>query len=605
MAENKPQAVKYLLQIFRACGTIAEKRLFREETGMRQGKKLFERLTRCDWLFLVGFILVALFCLWKAPLEIQGQDEAFYLTIPKRLLDGDIFIADEWHGSQFAAVFSYPLIWLHRLFFGYDAIVLHFRYLYVFFQALCSAVIYACFRKHGLFAVLASLYFFLFTPFDIMALSYNTIGLMLVTLTGVILATAKRRRTYCLSGVLFSGAVLCCPHLAAGYALYSAAVLIYAAAARGRRNGILVKWGLFTLSCGVCAVLLLAFMLTRASFSEIWHSLPMLFSDPEHIQNPILDTLRYYHLCIVTMVPHGRVSSAVCVAALLMAVMDNRRSARKLFYLSVPSVIALATLAELCPNVASTGYNSIMFPLAPVGLMAFVVTEKKDPRVFLFTYLGGMTYSLCIFFSSNNGVYILTAMSAAANTGSIILIGNALKETKTVDKQLFRDLSCLLIILFAAQYALMIYTKVNHKFWSSADNSSFSQVIQEGPYQGIRVTPETEAAYLAELETLRPLLDKEGSVLYAATRTWYYLATPELSIGAYSAWLSGQTDITIERLDIYYERNPGKLPDYIFIPIQNSWNMEYFQQRILDPYGYVRISDDSAIIYSRAEELRQ
>lgn len=569
---------------------------------MRRGKRLFERLTHYDRIFLAGFILVALFCLWKAPLEIQGQDEAFYLTIPKRLLDHDIFLVDEWHGSQLAAIFLYPLIWLHRLFFGYDAIVLHFRYIYVFFQALCSAVIYRCFRKHGLFAVLSSLYFFLFTPFDIMALSYNTIGLMLVTLTGTALATAEHHRTYFLSGVLFAGAVLCCPHLIAGYAFYSAAVLIYAAAVRSRRKDTAVKWVWFTLGGGMCAVLLLIFILTRASFSEVWHSVPMLFSDPEHIRKPIINTLCAYGLSIIRLVPHGLVNTAVYGVALLMAVMDNRRCARKMIYIGVSAVIAVVTLAELAPGVTATGYNSIMFPLAPVGLMAFVVTEKRDFRVFLFTFLGGMTYSLCIFFSSNNGVYILTAMSAAANVGSIILIGSALAEAKADDRQLFRDLCAILVILFAAQYSLMIYTKIHHKFWSDSDNSALTQVIQEGPYKGIRVTPETETLYLEELTALRPLFDKEGRVLYAAERTWYYLATPELGIGAYSAWLSGQTDTAIERLSIYYGQNPEKLPDYIFIPIRNSWNMTTMGQRILDPYGYVQISDDGAIIYSRALE---
>ena len=566
---------------------------------MPQGKRFFERLTRYDWIFLTGFILVALLCLWKAPLEIQGQDEAFYLTVPKRLLDGDIFIVDEWHGSQFAAIFSYPLMRLHRLLFGYDAIVLHFRYIYIFFQALCAAVIYACFRKRGLFAVLSSLYFFMFTPYDIMALSYNTVGLMLVTLSGAVLAAAKRGRTFCLGGVLFSGAVLCCPYLAAGYALYSAAALVFAAAVRSKRKAVLVKWASFTLGCGICAVLLLSFMLTRASFSAIWDSVPMLFSDPDHTRRPILYTLLAYAGNIVMMVPYGFVSVTVYGAALIAALADRRRYARKLIYLGVSAVIAVIMLAELAPGVTSTTYNHIMFPLAPVGLMAFVVTEKKDLRVFLFSFLGGMTYSLCIFFSSNNGVYILTAMAAAANVGSIILTGGALMEAKESGRQLFRQLSCLLTVLFAAQFSLMIYTKTHHKFWSGADNSALTQVIQEGPYQGIRVTPETEAAYLAELEALRPLLDREGSILYATDQTWYYLATPELGIGAYSAWLSGQTDATVERLDIYYSQNPGKLPDYIFIPIQNAWNMEYLRQRILDRYGYVQISGDGAILYSR------
>lgn len=567
---------------------------------MRQGKRLLERLTRYDRIFLAGFILVALFCLWKAPIEIRGQDEAFYLTVPKRLLDHDSLLVDEWHGSQFSAIFLYPLIWLHRLLFGYDAIVLHFRYLYVFFQTLCSAVVYSRFRRHGLFAVLASLYFFLFTPYDIMALSYNTVGLMLVTLTGAVLATAKRGGTFCLSGVLFAGAVLCCPHLIAGFALYSAAVLIYAAAVKGQRKTVVVKWAWFTLGAGVCAVLVLAFVLARASFSEVWSAIPMLFSDPEHTRRPIIHTLLAYAGNIVMMVPYGFVNIAVYGAALIAAIADRRRYDRGMIYLGVSAVIAVVTLAELAPGVTSTTYNSIMFPLVLVGLMAFVVTEKKDLRVFFFSCLGGLTYSLCIFFSSNNGVYILTAMSTAANVGSILLIGGALAEAKTGGRQLFRELSPLLIVLFAAQYALMIHTKIHHKFWSDAANSACTQVIQEGPYRGIRVTPETEAAYLEELESLRPLSDREGSVLYAASKTWYYLATPELSIGAYSAWLSGETDAVIERLGIYYELNPGKLPDYIFIPVRNDWNMEHLKQRILDPYGYVPISGDGAIIYSRA-----
>lgn len=569
---------------------------------MRQGRSCLKRLTRYDRLFLIGFALVAILCLWKAPLELPSQDEAFYLTIPKRLLDHDSLIVDEWHGSQLAAILTCPLIRLHRALFGYDAILLHFRYIYVFFQALCSAVIYGCFRKHGLSAVLSSLYFFIFTPFDIMALSYNTMGLMLVTLTGTVLAIAQHNKAFFFSGVLFAGAVLCCPHLMAGYALYSAAVLVCAAAARDRRKAIAVKWASFTLGGGICAVLLLAFILTRASFSEVWSAIPMLFSDPEHIRKPVMETLRAYGLCLIRMVPHGPVIAAVYGAALIAALADRGRCARKLIYLGVSAVIAVVMLAELAPNVTSTSYNSIMFPLAPVGLMAFVVTEKRDPRVFLFTYLGGMTYSLCIFFSSNNGVYILTAMSAAANVGSIILTGGALMEAGTGDRRLFRSLSAVLIVLFAAQYSLMVYTKIHHKFWYDSDNSALTRVIREGPYQGVRVTPETEARYLEELEALRPLLDKEGNVLYADYSTWYYLATPRLGIGAYSAWLSGETDATIERLDAYYEQNPGKLPDYIFIPIRNRWNMEYFKQRILDPYGYVQTDDDGAMIYIRELE---
>ena len=87
-------------------------------------------------------------------------------------------------------------------------------------------VIYSRLKKYGYFSVFGCVLYFLFTPFDIMALSYNTMGLDLIALTGILMATAdySKKLPLIISGLAFAGAVLCCPYLAAVYVMYIIAV---------------------------------------------------------------------------------------------------------------------------------------------------------------------------------------------------------------------------------------------------------------------------------------------------------------------------------------------------------------------------------------------
>ena len=190
--------------------------------------KYLRSLSVYDILFIIGFTLVLVLYIFKAPLEIQGDDESFYLMMPKRLTDGDIFIVDEWHGSQFAGFLSYPFMILHRFLLGTDGIVLHFRYFYVLLQSVSAIIIYTRLRDYKLFGVLAALFFYIFTPYDITSPSYNALGVMLVAVSGTLLGTARGKKALLAGGFLYAGAVLCCAYLAVAYPLYSLGALIYA-----------------------------------------------------------------------------------------------------------------------------------------------------------------------------------------------------------------------------------------------------------------------------------------------------------------------------------------------------------------------------------------
>ena len=146
-----------------------------------------------DGFFIVGTVLLLFFSLWKVRYGLGLYDESFYLTIPRRLLQGDRLLIDEWHMSQFSGVLLYlPVLLFERLTGGTDGIYLAFRYLYVAVQCLAGAAVYLRFRQtHRQGAALGVLALVLYTPYSMNALSYNSMGVLLMALTGALLATAR------------------------------------------------------------------------------------------------------------------------------------------------------------------------------------------------------------------------------------------------------------------------------------------------------------------------------------------------------------------------------------------------------------------------------
>jgi hypothetical protein len=99
-------------------------------------------------------------------------------------LNGDSLFVDEWHISQLSAFLLYPLLKVYMLINkSTEGIILSFRYIYMAVQLLVSLIGYCLLKKQGRKeAMLSSILFVIFIPYTIMALSYNTIGLMAVYL---------------------------------------------------------------------------------------------------------------------------------------------------------------------------------------------------------------------------------------------------------------------------------------------------------------------------------------------------------------------------------------------------------------------------------------
>ena len=306
------------------------------------------RLTRADGLFFLLFAAALALALWKVPYGFGWYDEAFYLTIPHRLTLGDALFLDEWHLSQMSGLLLTPFVALYRgLFQCNDGILLAARHFYVALHGLVALFVYLRLRRFGAASVFAAVSFFLFTPFDIMAYSYNTMAIDLLTLCCVGLATMRpgNRPALLLSGAAFAGSVLCCPYLAFVYFLYAALAAVRGIFRRRRRavpaadgasgDGafLLSAKAFFFLTLGIAlpAALFLLFVFSRASLSELLRVFPALFTDPEHADLSLLSKLSQY---LRHCQPYYRYGFAAYGLLLLALLLDKNRMRRRGLYLA-------------------------------------------------------------------------------------------------------------------------------------------------------------------------------------------------------------------------------------------------------------------------------
>lgn len=157
----------------------------------------------CSVFFAVMMAAVTGFLIWKAPYGFHMSDEAFYLATPYRYLQGDALLAEEWFPTLFSSFLLCPLLRLYLLIKPTtEGIIVNFRYIYVFFHILTAVFIYCrLVRRSPVAAAGAALAYALYTPYNIMALSYNSMGAAFALLSVLILGTAEKKKAGQIGGV--------------------------------------------------------------------------------------------------------------------------------------------------------------------------------------------------------------------------------------------------------------------------------------------------------------------------------------------------------------------------------------------------------------------
>lgn len=553
-------------------------------------KKALKKIRPWDVCILGVFALILCLYAFKLPLGMPSGDEAFYLTIPKRLLQGDALVVDEWHGSQLSAFLTMPLMALRNaLFPGSEGIVLQWRWLYVAVHGLFSLGVYLRLRDRGWYALGAASLLFFFTPFDIPAYGYTALALDTVCLSSVMAYSAKNRWDWFLAGLLFAAGVLCTPYLVLIFALYVLGVQLYCL--RKGREALYCNAANFCMGCVVLAVALFTFIFSRGEVLEFFSALPYILSDPAH---PLPSLSQRFLSYGTTLWETFGLPLALLLGLLALAFLDRGRHRRSLIYFPAAAILGAVMMAGTVENLLVDSYHFPLVPAALVGLMAYLLTQKRDRRLFFTVYLMGLGESLAIHLASNQSIHIFTAMYLIPEIASICFVADLMKELQGehwVIRARRGAVGLMAACFMVTQMGMLLYVKVNHKYWSSLPNSALTVTLTEGPFAGFQVGEEAAERYQSQLTAIQASFAgrEEAVAAFAAGDIWPNLIFPQLRNGAFSAWLEDGRNATVDRWVEFYEMRPELLPEYILFYRDGKWNMDYVKEHLLEPYGFDRM----------------
>ena len=556
-------------------------------------------------LFLLLWCAFACFLFSKCRYGFGNIDEAFYLTVPMRLLQGDALFLHEWHLSQMSGFLLAPLVSLVlRLNQGTEGIILLMRYMYTACQCLAALAIYLRLRRYSwIGAACAALSFMIFVPAGLMALSYNSMGILLLALSGLALLPVRRHGGLFAfaSGVAFAMAVLCCPYLMLVYLVYvlacAAELLVFRARhARAGASFLSVRsLLLFTAGAVAIAAVFAAFVLIRAPLDGILQAFSQIMNDPEHPPISLFLKIKAYLRVILFSTPRTKYLYPLLALLFAACLADKRRKSRPLVYF-IPA--ALCTLLMMVDHYLHWQYlNMVMWSVSVLAVFVLLLSrESINRRLFQLFWIPGMLYSFCIHLSSNQEFYAITSAAVVATLGSIAMIALFFREAMAaVHRRAVRAaLCCLLCAIMGFQILSQADLRWRLVFWEDGIGTQ-TRPVSEGIQAGLLVSEEMEQEYadaLHNLDVMKPYAGKK--LLYLSRNTWYYLVH-DCEIAAYSAWLSGVDENTVARLEAYYALNPDKLPDAVYA------DEEHRQSALLlaDALGYRARSVDGGMLLEK------
>lgn len=562
-----------------------------------------------DSVFALAMLAATIFIFWKCRFGFGNVDESFYITIPYRLFKGDALFLEEWHLSQMAGLLTLPIVTLYVTFNGgTDGIVLFMRYACTFVQCLIALFIYLRLRKlTWAGASVAALSFVLYIPFGIMALSYNSMGIMALVVCTVILYTAKRQKPlqYTVAGLFYAAAVLCCPYLAVVFVLYLLAV-----------GGIsLHKWltrkpagedydcwtikgaAFVTLGAAIAAVAFLIFVLSRASLGDILKAFPQILNDPEHPTVPFISSFNAFFRRIdkANALTPQHYDAFLLLGIICLA--DRNSHKRKLIYFPIATAL---TLVMMQSHYEKNDYiNHLMWSVNVLAIFAFVLTrDKRIKGLFYVMWLPGILYAFCLNITSNQGFYAISSASAAATVGSILMIVLFAREMAAdihIPIPAMRYFAAALVgLLLMFQLGTQCVLRYNSVFWEKGMENQ-TVMLEDGIDAGLMVSPAWERSYHNTLKNLKVLEEyNPEKVLFLSKSTWYYLAT-DYEFCTYSAWIAGVTEHSLDRLEAYYQLNPHKMPDAVFADTKYKDIAELFCQR----FGYQLTAVSGGVVLTK------
>lgn len=514
------------------------------------------------------------------------SDEAFYISIPIRLMNGDGLLTDEWHLSQLSSVLLYPPVRLYILFTGStEGIILFMRQLFCLMQLLTGLLIYKTFRKEGIAAILASLLFMLYCVINLMTLSYNTMGEALLFFLICTVFSIFDKPAYpkaFIAGILLGAFILCQPLGIVFCIIYSAAVIT--AGILHKKDGrpvlfLLTEKAFLSVFAGAFAVFLyfLFFLLKNSELSTVFSCFPGIFNDAEHmkITNELGISTFSPVLFFSDMAMATGVVPLITAAVIFISGLFIKKKSKALAVIICSTALILLNVSFYVKiisdkiNGGTADINFFFLPLALSGLPFYLLSNKKNHRVFILIWCTGIMYALFMTISSNLHLHTSVNGYVISSAASVILARELLSELKEKKEPVFRN-ACIVLCLAVFGFA-SFQTGTMAVYTSATRGSLLSARLTEGIYSGITL-PSSQAIVYASVykdaQKIKELTDGTERLFVVENIPAMYLESG-LKTGAHSGWFFAEQLAYPEvrnRFRNYYEITPENIPQYIYVP---------------------------------------
>lgn len=552
-------------------------------------------------LFFLGSVLIAALYIWRLRYGNAELDEAFYMTIPFRMLKGDTLLMDEWHVTQLSGFLLTPFMALQRLLVGsMEGVALNFRIFWLIEHLAVMTLVYFLLEKRARFAAAAAAWIYgLFTPFGIMALSYNSMGVDAVFLLAVLFYLGHcSAAADIFKGFLLAVMVLCNPYTLGIYAALMLLALVHGILRRQTQlSGIhVLRWHLGIL------ILLIPFTVHvlsgMDSVSALMAQLRHILYDPAHGKKEFFSSSLQWIKSVQKWNPEFfRAYTPLLLAGLII------RRWRPGILSAIMLLCAYYVLRDARYFMYIWDGNSMVLFACFAGAAAFLFSEKKELRALLCVFALPFCYALCINMASNQALRsVLSAFMPACCLSMILLEDYCRAHTAMIRCAKLRIpyLAAAAVLALCVQLSAQSYIRLFQVFWEWEPPRAMTASIEEGPLKGIATTPQKKSEYerlCREIEQLGNLENKQIA-FFQSVPIGFLIADAQM--GSPSAWMEFD-NLRDERLAAYYQLNPQNKPDILFVDrlSLNEWSEEQYAGYAAENGYMIERSNDRCVVMLR------
>ena len=548
-----------------------------------------------DIIACTGILFFSFFLLRSAFYGTSSPDESFYLTIPYRIIKGDLFLIDEWHASQFSAFLLYLPMKLFLMVNGStDGIILFFRCLFVLCQTLVSYFTFFKLKKYGtLPAFLSSVVFLLYVTETVNMLDYYTMSLMGFQVTALVLFCSDKLTAPKLifAGIVFACVVVAQPFNCAIYFIYTVSVLIFMVIKKKKSISECCKkylslrcWLLITTGIIAVASVFFAFVLSRMSLYDFFGNLSTIFGGHDHTL-PFADTgktdMFSYLTIIKTLIRIAPIGFYISVVLAVFLIFDRKNTQRRNIRLFI-SLIAIVLLIAESAVISSTDMIATLFRPYILFVLTFaslMLSKKKDTNLILIAF-SGIAYVIFLGVISQALDYVGVIGLVISNTAlapSLKQLFEEISSKRTDENGRIKPYNTITKILCGICALVFVFDIISGIAIKLTDDTMAlgierqtviaEEKLNKGPLKGINVTSKAAETYYNIIKDTEEMKNNSCEKILVANLTpWIYFCFDD-SPATFTTWYIEEE---FDLYDDYYE-NKQRIPQCIYI-----LNQEYY-----------------------------